>query len=98
MPGDQRFERYGETAVAGAGARSRPDGRVDLAVVLNGFPRLSETFVLHELLELERHGLRLHVVALRRPAETVQQEALERGRLDRIEHHQMTKEERMRVS
>jgi glycosyltransferase involved in cell wall biosynthesis len=52
--------------------------RVDLVVVVNGFPRLSETFVLHELLELERQGLRLHVVALRRPEEVVQQEALAR--------------------
>lgn len=49
---------------------------VDLVVVVNGFPRLSETFVLQELLELERRGLSLHVVALRRPDEVVQQEAL----------------------
>src|SRR5262249_4098332 len=52
--------------------------RVDLAVVVNGFPRLSETFVLHELLELERQGLRLHVVGLRRPEAAVEQEALAR--------------------
>jgi glycosyltransferase involved in cell wall biosynthesis len=51
-------------------------------VVVNGFPRLSETFVLHELLELERQGLRLHVVALRRPEEVVQQEALSRLKAD----------------
>lgn len=51
---------------------------VDLAVVVNGFPRLSETFVLHELLELERQGVRLHVIALRRPEETVQHDALSR--------------------
>ena len=57
-------------------------GRVDLAVALNGFPRLSETFVLHELLELERQGLRLHVTALRRPDEIVQQEALGRMQAD----------------
>ena len=57
----------------GSPARERD---VDLAVVLNGFPRLSETFVLHELLELERRGLRLHVIALRRPEETVLQEAV----------------------
>ncbi len=56
--------------------------RVDLAVVVNGFPRLSETFVLHELLELERQGLRLHVVALRRPQEAVEQEALSRLRAE----------------
>jgi len=48
----------------------------DLAVLVNGFPRLSETFVLHELLELERRGVRLHLFALRRPAEVVQQDAL----------------------
>jgi glycosyltransferase involved in cell wall biosynthesis len=52
--------------------------RVDLVVLVNGFPRLSETFVLHELLELERQGLRLHVIALRRPEETVVQEATRR--------------------
>jgi glycosyltransferase involved in cell wall biosynthesis len=55
---------------------NRPTGPTDLAVLVNGFPRLSETFVLHELLELERRGLRLHVFALRRPEEVVQQDAL----------------------
>ncbi len=50
--------------------------RVDLVVVVNGFPRLSETFVLQELLELERRGLRLHVIALRRPDEVIEQEAV----------------------
>jgi glycosyltransferase involved in cell wall biosynthesis len=52
--------------------------RPDLVVIVNGFPRLSETFILHELLDLERRGLRLHVVALRLPEEHVQQEALAR--------------------
>lgn len=51
-------------------------------MIVNGFPRLSETFVLHELLELERQGLRLHVIALRHPAEVVQQEALSRLKAD----------------
>ena len=51
-------------------------------VVVNGFPRLSETFVLHELLELERLGVRLHLFALRRPEEVVQQEAIERLHAD----------------
>ena len=55
---------------------NRPTGTTDLAVLVNGFPRLSETFVLHELLELERRGLRLHVFALRRPDEVVHQDAL----------------------
>src|SRR5439155_23992204 len=52
--------------------------RADLVVVVNGFPRLSETFVLHELLALERRGVRLHLVALRRPEEAVQLEAVAR--------------------
>lgn len=52
---------------------------VDLIVLVNGFPRLSETFVLAELLHLERLGARLQVVALSNPDEVVRQEAL--GRL-----------------
>src|SRR5215471_4097225 len=51
-------------------------GSTDLAVLVNGFPRLSETFVLQELLELERRGLRLHLFALRQPEEVVQQDAV----------------------
>jgi glycosyltransferase involved in cell wall biosynthesis len=51
-------------------------GSTDLAVLVNGFPRLSETFVLHELLELERRGVRLHLFAVRRPEEVVLQDAL----------------------
>src|SRR5438874_9658216 len=62
----------------GAVALSARRGKVDLVVLVNGFPRLSETFVLHELLDLERRGLRLHVVALRLPEEHVTQEALSR--------------------
>jgi glycosyltransferase involved in cell wall biosynthesis len=57
-------------------ARSACRHKVDLVVLLNGFPRLSETFVLHELLDLERRGLRLHIVALKRPEEVLQHEAL----------------------
>src|SRR5215472_1311422 len=48
----------------------------DLVVLVNGFPRLSETFVLQELLELERRGVRLHLFALRQPEEVVRQDAL----------------------
>ena len=45
-------------------------------VLVNGFPRLSETFVLHEVLDLERRGLRLQIVALKRPEEMLQHETL----------------------
>jgi glycosyltransferase involved in cell wall biosynthesis len=46
-------------------ARSRP--RAALAVVVKGYPRLSETFVAHELAALERRGVPLLIAALRRP-------------------------------
>ncbi|MEQ8651714.1 MAG: glycosyltransferase family 4 protein [Kiloniellales bacterium] len=40
-----------------------------LAVVLKGYPRLSETFIAQELLGLERAGLRLHLYSLRAPTD-----------------------------
>lgn len=38
-----------------------------VAYLLKMYPRFSETFVLAELLELERQGLRLHVFSLKKP-------------------------------
>jgi glycosyltransferase involved in cell wall biosynthesis len=38
-----------------------------LVVVVKGYPRVSETFVAHELAALERRGLTLRIVSLRRP-------------------------------
>jgi glycosyltransferase involved in cell wall biosynthesis len=38
-----------------------------IVVVLKGYPRVSETFIAHELAALERRGLLLHIVSLRRP-------------------------------
>lgn len=69
-------------AVAGkeeVGPSTPGPGGVDLVVLVNGFPRLSETFVLQELLDLERRGVRLLLVALSNPGETVRQDDL--GRL-----------------
>lgn len=40
-----------------------------IAVVLKGYPRLSETFIAQELLGLERAGLELVLIALRRPTD-----------------------------
>ncbi|RJG40739.1 glycosyltransferase [Mesorhizobium sp. DCY119] len=40
-----------------------------IVVVLKGYPRLSETFIAQELLGLERAGLELAIVALRRPTD-----------------------------
>lgn len=44
--------------------------KAPLAVVLKGYPRLSETFVAQELLSLERHGIDLAIWSLRRPTDT----------------------------
>ena len=44
--------------------------RKKIAVVLKGYPRLSETFIAQELLGLEKAGLDLVLVALRRPTDS----------------------------
>ena len=40
-------------------------------VVLKGYPRVSETFIAHELAALERRGLPFQIVSLRRPYDTL---------------------------
>jgi glycosyltransferase involved in cell wall biosynthesis len=42
-----------------------------IAYLLKMYPRFSETFVLAELLELERQGVRLHVFSLKKPDDGV---------------------------
>jgi len=42
-----------------------------LVVVVKGYPRVSETFIAHELAALERRGLRLAIVSLRRPYDRI---------------------------
>jgi len=39
--------------------------------VIKMFPRLSETFILNEVLELERQGVALHIFSLKRPVDAV---------------------------
>jgi glycosyltransferase involved in cell wall biosynthesis len=41
-----------------------------IAYLVKTFPKLSETFVLNEILELERQGLELHIFSLREPTES----------------------------
>jgi glycosyltransferase involved in cell wall biosynthesis len=41
-----------------------------IAYLLKTFPKLSETFILNEILELERQGLELHIFSLREASET----------------------------
>jgi glycosyltransferase involved in cell wall biosynthesis len=40
-----------------------------IAYLVKTFPKLSETFILNEILELERQGLELHIFSLRQPSE-----------------------------
>ncbi len=42
-----------------------------IAVVLKGYPRLSETFIAQELLALQRRGLPMVLVSLRYPTDRV---------------------------
>ena len=42
-----------------------------VAVVLKGYPRLSETFIAQEILGLERAGLRQLIISLRQPTDAV---------------------------
>ena len=46
-----------------------PGARPRIAVVVKGYPRLSETFIAQEILGLERRGLALTVVSLRHPTD-----------------------------
>lgn len=52
---------------AAAGPASQRQGRV--AVLLKGYPRLSETFIAHEIEALERLGLAMLLVSLRHPTD-----------------------------
>ena len=40
-----------------------------IGYLLKTFPKLSETFILNEIIELERQGLNLHIFALRQPTD-----------------------------
>jgi glycosyltransferase involved in cell wall biosynthesis len=81
-----RADTHGQSErVTGTWSLPARDAGVDLVVLVNGFPRLSETFVLQELLHLEERGLRLLVVALSNPHEVVRQEDLARLRA-RVEY------------
>lgn len=53
------------------GLRSSPFGLANgvLAMVLKGFPRISETFISNEIQLLEEAGLRIHIFSMRSPRE-----------------------------
>ena len=43
-----------------------------LGMVLKGFPRISETFISNEILQLEQLGFRIHIFSMRRPRDEPQ--------------------------
>jgi glycosyltransferase involved in cell wall biosynthesis len=51
-----------------------------VGVILKGYPRLSETFIINELLLLEKLGHRLHIFALRDPGEATMHERVRQVR------------------
>lgn len=48
-----------------------PEPPARVGYIIKMFPRLSETFILNEVLELEKQGLPLHIFSLKRPVERV---------------------------
>ena len=65
-------------ATAASGLTSTRGTAPRIAYVLKRFPRLSETFILNEILELERQGVPVEIFSLMDPAEEVKHEALKR--------------------
>lgn len=51
-----------------------------LAMVLKGYPRISETFISNEILLLEESGPRIHIFSMRRPRESFSHASVERIR------------------
>ena len=47
----------------------RASAKLRVAFVLKGYPRLSETFIAQEIAALERRGLDILIVSLRKPAD-----------------------------
>lgn len=46
---------------------AQPDIPTKIAYVLKMYPRFSETFILNEILELERQGVQVHIFSLKKP-------------------------------
>jgi glycosyltransferase involved in cell wall biosynthesis len=55
-----------------------PDPSPPFAVLLKGYPRISETFIARELLGLQERGLRFTIVSLRRPTDRITHDLHER--------------------
>ena len=64
-----------------------------VAVVLKGWPRLSETFIAQEIAGLEARGIALEIWSLRHPTDKVRHPVHDRlrGRVAAIKLHRMTR-------
>src|SRR5206468_2341556 len=62
----------------GSGVSREPDPVI--GIVLKAYPRLSETFIVREILMLEGLGLKLHIFAMRRPQESTVHDDVRRVR------------------
>lgn len=63
---------------AQVGSRSR--GTTKIGFILKGYPRLSETFIVNEILLLEQLGQPLHIFAMRNPGESKVHDSVRRVR------------------
>ena len=43
--------------------------QISIAIVLKGYPRLSETFIAQEILSLEKAGISIVIISLRKPTD-----------------------------
>ena len=65
--------------IAPASPQSTTPARpVRIGYLLRMYPRFSQTFVVNEILELERQGLDLHIVSMRKPDEGIFHESVSR--------------------
>ncbi|QLA17159.1 glycosyltransferase family 4 protein [Desulfolutivibrio sulfoxidireducens] len=58
------------------------DDRPVLAMVLKGYPRISETFISNEIRLLEEMGLRIRIISMRRPRESFAHASVSRIKAD----------------
>ncbi len=59
------------SAAAQASGAPSPGPLPRLTIVVKGYPRISETFIAQEMAALERRGVRLSIVSLRRPYDPI---------------------------
>jgi glycosyltransferase involved in cell wall biosynthesis len=57
---------------------------LQIAYVVNVFPKLSETFIANELAELRRRGIALRVLSLRQPTDPVRHKMIAHSGLDQL--------------